>query len=71
LNNSGWRAGENGGLVELLLLCHGEVGACVRKPRHYFAITDGPLGYTAVDSEQFMPQGWFATRGIVGELGRL
>jgi hypothetical protein len=44
---------------------HGE------KTQTLFAITDGPLGCTAVDSEQFMPQGWFATRGIVGELGGL
>ena len=34
------------------------------------SLTDGPFRSIAADSEQFMPRGWFATRGIVGELGR-
>jgi len=58
---------------ELLVLCQGYAAKSghAEKTQTLFAITDGPLGCTAADSEQFMPQGWFATRGIVGELGRL
>ena len=58
---------------ELLLLCQGYAAKSVdgEKTQTLFNITDGPLGCTVVESEQFMPQGWFATRGIVGELGRL
>src|ERR1700760_1829765 len=45
-------------------------GACVRNKPRLLTITDGPYRCTAADSEQLMPRGWFATRGIVGEVGR-
>ena len=37
------------------------------EPGHLLTITDGPFRSIAADSEQFMPRGWFATRGIVGD----